>query len=197
MLAIFDFFGVVIDWGSEYVLPQWAKYAGVSQAEFKKEWNAELADCETGKISEVELFNRLGKRFNVDPSGLESILKTTFNTRAKLNEDVVSIIENLPDAVLLSNQLPLHAEIARSKGWFSYFKKVFLSYELGYRKPDAKAYLAVLKELGVKPEDAVFVDDKQENVDAARKLGIHVILYKGAVQLKAELDKIYKPSMTK
>jgi putative hydrolase of the HAD superfamily len=197
MIAIFDFFGVVIDWGSEYVLPQWAKYTGVSEADFKKSWNDELAHCETGEISEEELFKRLGKKFNVDPSGLENILKTTFETRAKLNEDVVKIVGSLPDVVLLSNQLPLHAEVARKKGWFSYFKKVFLSYELGYRKPDAKAYLAVLKTLGIKPEDIVFVDDKEENVKAAAALGIKVILYKGAARLKAELDKIYKPSMSK
>jgi len=197
MIFIFDLLGVVVDWKSEYVIPDLARYAGVSDVEFKQKMKKDFALCDNGKIPVSELFSSLGGLFGVDPSGLESILRTCFSERAKLNEGVVKLVQSLPDAVLLSNQTPLHAEIARKKGWFSYFSRVFLSYELGYSKPSAEAYRFVLKELGVKPEEAVLIDDKQENIDGARALGMHGILYKGAVQLKADLEKIYKPSMSK
>lgn len=197
MIAVFDFFGVVVDWKSEYVISSLAKYAGVSEAEFKQGMRKDLALCEIGKISVVELFSRLGGLFGVDPAGLERLFRTCLEDRAKLDEDVVRIIQSLPSVVLLSNQMPLHAEVARSKGWFSCFSRLFLSFEIGKAKPSPEVYRFVLKELGVKPEEAVLVDDKQENVDGARAVGMRAICFQDAVQLRHDLDKIYKPSMTK
>ncbi len=192
MIAIFDFFGVVIDWKSEYIIPSLAKYAGVSEAEFKQGMSKDLALCDTGKISVSELFSRLGGLFGVDASGLERVFRKCLEDRAKLDEDVVRIIQSLPSVVLLSNQMPLHAEVAVSKGWFSYFSRLFLSFEIGHAKPSPESYKFVLKELGVKPEEVVFVDDKQENVDGARAVGMHAICFHDAKQLSGELSKFYK-----
>lgn len=52
-----------------------------------------------------------------------------------------------------------------------------LSYEHGAMKPEAKLYIEALSALGCKPQDAAFVDDILENVDAARQLGMVGILY--------------------
>lgn len=46
-------------------------------------------------------------------------------------------------------------------------------------KPEKEIYLEVLRGLGVKPEEAVFFDDVQENIDAALSLGIHGKLWTG------------------
>ena len=197
MIVIFDFFGVVVDWKSEYVIPSLAKYAGVSEAEFKQGMKKDLALCDIGKISVGELFSRLGGLFGVDPSGLERLFRACLEDKAKLDEGVVRIIQSIPGSVLLSNQMPLHAEFARSKGWFSCFSRLFLSFEIGKAKPSPDAYKFVLKELSVKPDEAVFIDDKQENVDGARAVGMHAICFHDAVQLQRDLDKIYKPGMTK
>jgi putative hydrolase of the HAD superfamily len=52
-----------------------------------------------------------------------------------------------------------------------------LSYEYGAIKPEAKLYTAALSALNSTPQDAVYVDDIQENVDAAVKLGMTGIVY--------------------
>lgn len=46
-------------------------------------------------------------------------------------------------------------------------------------KPEKEIYLEALRGLGVKPEEAVFFDDVQENIDAALSLGIHGKLWTG------------------
>ena len=195
MIAIFDFFGVVCDWRSEYVVPQWTEYAKISEVEFESKTAEYLDLCEAGKISMDEMWAGMGKKLNVDPSGLEEIFESCFQKSAKLNDGVVALVQKLPDVFLLSNQFPLHAELAKQHGWFSYFKKLFLSFELGYRKPGRAAYEAVLKELNVKPEDTVFIDDKDVNVKGAEKLGMKGILYKNPEQLRVDLEKIYNMSL--
>jgi putative hydrolase of the HAD superfamily len=62
--------------------------------------------------------------------------------------------------------------------------------EEGISKPDKRLYLLTLERLGIRPEEAVFVDDKDENVEAARRLGIPGIHFKNARQAIQELDAL-------
>jgi putative hydrolase of the HAD superfamily len=62
--------------------------------------------------------------------------------------------------------------------------------EEGVAKPDAQIYLRTLLRLGVQPEEAVFVDDKVENVEAARQLGMHSIHFQNTEQALAEIQKV-------
>ena len=62
--------------------------------------------------------------------------------------------------------------------------------EEGIAKPDAQIYLRTLLRLGVQPEEAVFVDDKMENVEAARQLGMHSIHFQLTSQTLTEIQKM-------
>lgn len=61
---------------------------------------------------------------------------------------------------------PLYAELMLG------FSQVYVSNELGMRKPEPRIFRRVLELEGVEPEEAVFFDDRKENVEAARQLGI-------------------------
>ncbi len=67
------------------------------------------------------------------------------------------------------------------------FDVVVLSGEVGFSKPQKEAYEIVLSELGVLPEEVVFIDDLLENIVGAEKLGIKGVLYKSPSQLKESL----------
>jgi epoxide hydrolase-like predicted phosphatase len=54
---------------------------------------------------------------------------------------------------------------------------VVYSHEIGVAKPDPRAYLLLCGQLGVAPEELVFLDNRVTNVDAARRLGIHALLH--------------------
>lgn len=56
-------------------------------------------------------------------------------------------------------------------------KNVFVSAKLKMRKPEAKAFQHVLKKMRQAPENAVFVDDRIENVRSAKKVGMEGILF--------------------
>lgn len=92
MIFLFDCFGVVVDWKSDYVIPLWAKYAKVSDAEFKNKSSEELALCETGQISNDELWSRWGEKFNASAAGFEHIFMESIKGKARLDEQVVDLI---------------------------------------------------------------------------------------------------------
>lgn len=69
------------------------------------------------------------------------------------------------------------------------FKKVFISTNMHLVKPDPRAYRFILKKLKIKPSEAVMVDDRGVNVQGAKKVGMHGILYKSASQFRRELKK--------
>ena len=68
------------------------------------------------------------------------------------------------------------------------FEQVFVSGELGTVKPSAEIFEHVMAELGVTPEQTVFIDNKAENVEGAQSLGIAGHVYTSAADLRAYLQ---------
>lgn len=62
-------------------------------------------------------------------------------------------------------------------GFFDGASGLFLSYQLGVRKPHPDIYHKALNEIGVSAEQCLFIDDLPENVEAACKTGIQAHLF--------------------
>jgi putative hydrolase of the HAD superfamily len=89
---------------------------------------------------------------------------------------------------LLSNVDEHFAKRAKLIGVYAPFDPCLLSCEIGCEKPDPKAYQILLKRLGLPASDVVFIDDKQENIDQARKQGIDAIVFRSPEQIRIELQ---------
>ena len=61
------------------------------------------------------------------------------------------------------------------------FDAVVISFEVQLAKPEPEIYRVALDRLGVPAFDALFVDDRAENIDAARELGLQTLLFTGDV----------------
>ncbi|HVW76952.1 MAG TPA: HAD family phosphatase [Alloacidobacterium sp.] len=71
------------------------------------------------------------------------------------------------------------------------FFKVFLSScYVGLRKPDEHIFRLALNVLQREPREVAFVDDRAGNVEAANAVGMHGIQYRGAEQLKSDLNRL-------
>jgi putative hydrolase of the HAD superfamily len=75
-------------------------------------------------------------------------------------------------------------------GLLDEFDTFFSSCYLGLRKPDRKIFQVALDVLQRDPEDAIFIDDRAENVAAAAALGIHAIQYVGSAKLARQLAEL-------
>jgi putative hydrolase of the HAD superfamily len=70
------------------------------------------------------------------------------------------------------------------------FDVIIYSHEVGLAKPDPRIYLLTCDQLGVQPGELVFLDDVQENVDAAGRLGIHAILHETTADSVAAISAL-------
>ena len=75
----------------------------------------------------------------------------------------------------------------RDLKWLSRFDVLVWSYQLLMAKPDPAIYRYTLEKLGTRPEETLFIDDRQENIETAAALRIKALLFTNVAQLRADL----------
>lgn len=83
---------------------------------------------------------------------------------------------------LLSNTNSTHIDCVRVQMQEVYGKDIledifdhcYYSYEINHVKPDIEIYKKVIKDQKIHPAEALFIDDKMENLDGAKELGIQI-----------------------
>lgn len=87
--------------------------------------------------------------------------------------------------VSLSNNNPVHWPIMMKEcGLEQRFEQHFPSHQTGLIKPDAIAFENVIEQLGIKPAEALFVDDNSVNVEGAKQVGLQAYQTKGVEEAK-------------
>jgi HAD superfamily hydrolase (TIGR01549 family) len=69
-----------------------------------------------------------------------------------------------------------------------YFELIITSGDIGFAKPEPEAYEIVASKLGVRLDECVFTDDRQDYIDGAQGVGMKTILFKNAEQFIRELE---------
>jgi putative hydrolase of the HAD superfamily len=92
---------------------------------------------------------------------------------------LTAILSNMGNSVL--------DHILSQHDWIQRFDVLIWSYQLGIAKPDPAIYRHTLAQLATLPEETLFIDDKLENILAARALGIRAIEFLSVAQLRADL----------
>jgi len=151
-------------------------------------------EYECGRHSEDECYRLVGGKFSLDPA---EVRQAIVDARTSLVPDNVFIdfIRDLQTEArgtlrifAMSNISAPDYEVARGKpaDW-SIFERVFTSADAGMRKPDLCFYKFVLDEIKADPTSVVFVDDRFENVLAARSLGINGIVFDDVQRVRQAL----------
>ena len=108
----------------------------------------------------------------------------------EIDPEMIALINELKKdnrVVCGTNTIEAHWQFSQNRGDYEVFHKVYASHLMGVAKPDARFWEIILEEEGVKPEEAVFIDDFHDNVDAAASLGIRSILYRNINALRDDL----------
>lgn len=114
--------------------------------------------------------------------------------------DRIRYIKSLKDKYaiyLLSNTNIIHYPVYTNllKTQFSIenldvlFEKVYLSFQLGLRKPQKEIFQLVLNENNLIPAETLFVDDNIDNVEAARELGFGTLHLTNGMAIENDLDR--------
>lgn len=67
---------------------------------------------------------------------------------------------------------------------------IVVSYEIEKCKPEPEIYLELCKRYGVEPKNSVFIDDRQVNIDGAKKCGYNGIVFENYEQAREELESL-------
>jgi glucose-1-phosphatase len=182
---LFDLGRVIIDISTDRAHGRWAELAGVPVAEIAARHAARIVGSEAycrherGEITDQAFFAHLRRDLEIEL------------TDAQLSDGWNAVfIGEMPDIrrVLARAQtaLPLFAfsntNTAHTAFWsvrfadlLAPFRKIYLSHEIGARKPEPAAFRAVVADMAIAPQRILFFDDVAENVAGARECGLNAV----------------------
>lgn len=119
----------------------------------------------------------------------EEFFNFWFNAEKEVSEMVVLAKELKGKGVklfILSNNFVERAEYYKAHFPFLYelFDRVYYSWQTGFVKPNQEAYIKLLSENNLRPEECVYLDDSEENVQVANNLGIKSYVFKDLEQVR-------------
>jgi putative hydrolase of the HAD superfamily len=93
-------------------------------------------------------------------------------------------------AGVISNMfIGLAKQIRAGAPWLHRFDDYTISAEIGATKPDPAIYRHSLERLGVRPHEALFLDDRENNVEGARAIGMEGLVFTTPEKLRADLEE--------
>ncbi|MEK6968696.1 MAG: HAD family phosphatase [Nanoarchaeota archaeon] len=194
---IFDLGGPIIPDDTPMIRKALARELGISTEKLAVLMNELHPHYTVGKITLLETFSKLLVKLGKKQPSSKKLLVTFIKALSKRMLvpypealDFVDSLRKKYKTALLTNTEIESIELFNGHSLFSHFDKVFISTELKMRKPNPDIYHHVLNEMGYKPHEAVFIDDRQENVDGAVAVGIKGLLYKDLKTLKQDFRKI-------
>ena len=185
--VIFDMFETLVTLFTEhtYFGEDAASDAGVDPVLYRKVWHENEKDRTTGKMTIEEGIGETLQKLGVYS---DELLKTIVGKRLfalqetfdRIPNESVQLLEELKKrgikVGLITNTFSDERDLIRSSKLFPLFDATRISYEEGVLKPDPSMYLSIMEELGVKPEECLYVGDGgSKELFAARDIGMKAL----------------------
>jgi len=191
---IFDFGGVI--GGSRHGLleERIAKELKISQAQAKdmveaaqKARNLKVPEKRFWQFFSASAGIKLPKEW---PERFNDMRRHVIYVNPKMMELIEELKKKYYRVAMLSNVTTSRSKAIRDLGVYAPFNPAVLSCEIGCSKPDKQAFKILLEKLGNVPaQKCIFIDDKQDNIDVAKKMGFDAILFTSCDELKIALGK--------
>jgi putative hydrolase of the HAD superfamily len=168
-----DLGGVIINHWK--LIDGWIGKYKVNHWQMAEAMNHFIVEAEEGEISFTDFWQKV-----LDEVGLGDKLKEfmkLFLSGMELNQPLLKLVGEWKKKglkmMMVSNNLRGYVKWAVTYYQLDkYFDLAMNSAEIGARKPDKEFYERALKETGVRAEECLFVDDLEENIEGAEKVGI-------------------------
>jgi putative hydrolase of the HAD superfamily len=192
--VIFDFGMVFTGVPDAKARAELLRISGLDNEKFEKFYWADRHAYDEGKLTGLGFWQKLARDagLNLPGATIEELnlwdarMWTTvdpemlaWHEKLKQNGVLTAILSNMGDSVL--------ENVEREFAWLSSFDALVWSYQLGVAKPEPAIYEHTLKQLGTAAGEALFIDDKLVNVEAARELGMQALVYTTMAALRHDL----------
>ena len=173
-----------------------ARILSISADSFRELWvrNRDLYD--RGDLSAETYWSKLAEDAGttLDTSQLQGLYERDVTMWSRLNPDMVGWLSALSaagmkTAVLSNMHMGMVQHARHAFQWLDGVTFTTFSAELRLIKPDPAIYEYCLRGLDVASSDALFIDDREVNVEGARAVGIHAVQFQSLAQLRNELQQ--------
>jgi len=196
-LVIFDIGRVILDFDHMITCRKLAKYSSKDEEYiYDYIFNSEvLNEYEKGKITSAKMFEAISDKLGLDIpfEKFKRVWGDIFTLKEGI-EELIRRVKKAASIAVLSNTDEMHfdfimdrVEIMKDFDW------LFLSHEIGFRKPDKEIFEYIRDVTGFAPNEMIFIDDIEEFVVAAKKYGIKGILFKDIDTLAKDLEAMVIP----
>lgn len=191
--VVFDFGGVMVNPNREAVVHFLCQSLHLSKAEFEKVNNEKRQAVKKG-VSEEQFWLDFAKKqkLSLNPNWTKSF-KAILKDAIGINYQMYALVKQLKEKKLiiglLSNVDEYSAKHDRELGLYDLFNPCLLSCEIGLKKPDPKIFIFLIEKLKIKPSDIIFIDDKVENIEGAKEMGIDAIHFESSDQIRLQLER--------
>lgn len=115
-----------------------------------------------------------------------------FLNHFKLNKELVQFLikqvkGKLPIYLFTFGTIQNEPDIAENTR--ALFRKVYLAEKLNLNKENSRSFRYIAKDIGVRPQEILFIDDKKVNVGAAQRAGLKAIQFKSNNQVIRRLSR--------
>jgi putative hydrolase of the HAD superfamily len=170
------------------------RITGLSADRFENLYWADRHAYDEGKLDGVSYWQKFARDANLSltPADLDELNRQDARMWTTQNPAMIAWQRNLKAAgirtAILSNMGDtVLANIKREFRWIDDFDVLVWSFQHHMAKPDPAIYRHALKELGTRPEETLFIDDKRVNIEAAQALGMKAVEFTTVERLRHDL----------
>ena len=192
---LFDIGGVLVDWHMSWITSEVAKRFDIKEDMIISAFDRHLPKLDSGKIDESNFWYNIAIDTESDSlkNTKESLWETYFRKNAIPNLDVrkfsVDLKNNGFTIGIISNIEKVTHGVVDDWDMLSHFEHKFMSYQIGFSKPDPRIYEHVIEKLPFSADELLFIDDKPSNVESAKNCGIESIHFTNFDNLKSSLNE--------
>ncbi|MFD7033385.1 HAD family hydrolase [Streptomyces sp. NPDC059917] len=192
--VLFDMFGVIARHQSEEGRERLVATAGVPAAPFWDAYWSLRPAYDRGDVAGPGYWRTVAEALatDFDARRTADLIEADVASWSAVDDEMVALVEELAASgrhiALLSNipeELAAHYE--QHHPWLRHFRVRGFSCRIGHAKPEPGAYRWSLNSLDLEPDRVLFVDDRAENIEAARALGLHGHLFTTVAELRKTL----------
>jgi len=189
---IFDLSGVLIEDPALKMLSYFRAFFGVKIETFRKVDPEIFPKFQRGMVSEEKLWERICSVFEVGVPDVPSLWEDAFRSVYKPKEEMFSLAAKLKEegykiGLLSNSEVPAMNYFLKQNP--NLFDATVFSCIEGTMKPERRIYEIALERLGVQPHEAVFIDDREDFLEGAKKIGIKTILCTSLRQVQRDLTR--------
>lgn len=185
---LFDADGVAIRARERFFSERFAEKQNIPVGEVLPFFKTDMRQAFTGKADLKEAVEKYLTAWKWSGTS-DEFLTYWFSQESPRDEEVLAYIDTLR-----TRGIRCYLATDREQYWAKYlvesidlrthFDGFMFSYDIGHEKHEPEFFAEVLRRLGLRPDEVMYWDDDQTNVDVARSLGIEARFYTGLADLK-------------